>query len=157
VLYETLRFRPIADSLPHMTEGENNIGGIVIPNGSAIQGNKTVEHGKKFVILKICHIASITAVTLNPENFKNPNEFVPDRFLQDGKFVSNPHVCVFSVGTRNCIGSQLAKQEYTTFAADIIRNFEIEVQSGTMEPAKHSSVLMAKDDVRIRFVPREII
>ena len=90
----------------------------------------------------------------NPNNFRHPECFIPDRFIKDGQFINDPRVCIFSMGLRNCIGKQLAVTEYFTFAADIINNFKVEKVHGSMEPAKHTALLIPKDDIRIRFSPR---
>lgn len=47
------------------------------------------------------------AATHSPDNFKNPDEFIPERWLEDGwesddKKASQP----FSTGPRGCIGRQ---------------------------------------------------
>ena len=90
----------------------------------------------------------------NPERFPEPEIFKPDRFLKDGEFIHDMHVCGFSLGLRNCIGKKLAQLEYFTFASDIINKYRIERVAGTLEPARHQAILRPKDDIRVRFLPR---
>ena len=92
----------------------------------------------------------------NPNHFQNPRKFLPDRFLSDeGVFVNDVRVCVFSLGFRNCVGKQLAIEQYFRFAVDIIQNFRIEKAAGhSWDLADHSVILMPDDNFRISFIPR---
>jgi len=96
----------------------------------------------------------MTSVMHNPENFPDPEKFIPDRFITDGEFVNDVRVCVFSLGLRNCVGKQLAVSEYFIFSADIIRHFRLEKIAGSMEPAEHTAILLPKGDMRIKFHQR---
>ena len=44
----------------------------------------------------------------SPENFKDPYEFVPERWLDDNEFVSDKRAVFqpFSTGARNCLGKK---------------------------------------------------
>ena len=66
VLLENFRFRPVADSLPHLCIQDTNIDGNYIKKGSRV-------------------IASLLAVMHNPEDFEEPERFKPDRFLVNGR------------------------------------------------------------------------
>ena len=91
----------------------------------------------------------------NPENFRNPENFDPERFLdENGRFQTDVRVCPFSVGLRNCIGKQLANEQYFMFAAEIIRTFKIEKNSGNFKPAPGYATLQAKP-MKLRFIPRD--
>jgi cytochrome P450 len=91
--------------LPHKATENVYIGGFLIPKGASIQG---------CIIFKFFHelktfLASLTSVTQNPEFFQNPIFSNRTRFLdEDGKFVNDIRVCIFSLGLQNCIGKQLA-------------------------------------------------
>ena len=66
VLLENFRFRPVADSLPHLCIQDTNIDGNYIKKGSRV-------------------IASLLAVMHNPKDFEEPERFKPDRFLVNGR------------------------------------------------------------------------
>ena len=67
VLLENFRCFPVADTLPHQATEDVIVGGYFIKKGSGLQG-------------------SLTAIMNDPENFKNPDLFIPDRFIKNGKF-----------------------------------------------------------------------
>ena len=122
-MLENLRFRPVADSLPHLCIQNTDIEGCFIKKGSVV-------------------VASLTAVMHNPKNFPEPEVFKPERFFVDGKFHKNPLVCPFSIGLRNCLGKRLAEIEYFTFAAQIILKFKISSnQPIDLEPIPHQFLL----------------
>jgi len=62
----------------------------------------------------------------DPKNFVEPEKFIPDRFVKNGIFVNDVKVCGFSLGLRNCIGKQLAIEEYFIFASNMVNSFRIE-------------------------------
>ena len=61
----------------------------------------------------------------DPASFPEPSKFIPDRFYKDGEFVNDMRVCTFSIGMRNCIGKQLAIEEYFIVATNIIKDFRL--------------------------------
>ena len=124
-LLENMRMFPVGDTLPHRNDKDIILDGHLIKKGCMIQG-------------------SLSSIMHNPKNFENPNLFKPDRFLVDGKFVHDVRVCPFSVGLRNCIGKQLASEEYFYFAAQIIRNFIIKADKIDFTPARTYAILKRK-------------
>ncbi|KAI2781412.1 cytochrome P450 [Daldinia loculata] len=59
----------------------------------------------------------------NPDLYDQPNEFRPERYLENPK-LSKYHMS-FSKGTRQCIGINLAYQELQTLTAGIIRRYDM--------------------------------
>ncbi|KAL8684644.1 MAG: hypothetical protein Q9224_006217 [Gallowayella concinna] len=84
------RFPPIPEGLPRIvpTEGEW-ISGHWIPGGTFVQ-------------------VSILATSLSSSNFKDPESFVPERWLGDERFRNDKKQASqpFSVGPRNCVGQK---------------------------------------------------
>ncbi|KAL7042482.1 hypothetical protein ACKWTF_001156 [Chironomus riparius] len=58
----------------------------------------------------------------NPANFEKPDEFNPDRFLEN---ITPFGFIPFSAGQRNCIGQKFAMINIKTTIINILRNFEI--------------------------------
>ena len=86
-LEEVFRFRPVGDAPMHVTSADAKVDGKLIKKGTKVQ-------------------AALTAIMHDPVHFDNPDQFNPNRFLnRNGEFVRDPHVCVFSTGLRNCVGS----------------------------------------------------
>jgi cytochrome P450 len=61
---------------------------------------------------------------MDPEIFKNPLEFRPDRWLEPGAHERlDPYFVSFSRGTRSCVGMNLALAELHIVFATVIRRF----------------------------------
>jgi len=135
VLLENMRWHPVVDTLPHRATEDIEVQGVPIPNETVVQ-------------------ASLTAVMHDPKNFQEPEKFIPDRFVKNGIFVNDVKVCGFSLGLRNCIGKQLAIEEYFVFASNMVNSFRIVRTAGDISRiAEHSAILMPEGS-RVRFVSR---
>ena len=149
ILLENFRVFPVADTLPHQAIADTYLDGYLIEKNSGIQG-------------------SLTGIMNNPKYFKDPERFIPDRFVKNGKFEKDIRVCPFSLGLRNCIGKQLARSEYFKFTIEVIfshiisvlkcylqivKNFKLVKTSGSLDPARHGALLMPKP-MQIKFLPR---
>lgn len=69
------------------------------------------------------------AMYMNESNFKRPKEFLPQRWLGDGEFDSDERQCLqpFSVGSRDCVGKNMAYHEMRLMAAKVYYNFDLEL------------------------------
>ena len=107
IILEIQRFNTIVPrAIPHYTNVDTEIGGYTIPAKSIV-------------------IFNLHAVHRNPDVFADPDEFRPDRFIdENGKFVKHPHVIPFSIGKRSCLGEILAVQELFLFTASLLQNFQ---------------------------------
>jgi len=135
VLLENMRFWPVVDSLPHQATETVELAGYTIPKGAPLLG-------------------SMTAIHHNPKHFDDPGTFKADRFVKDGIFCEDEHVCNFANGLRRCVGKKLLGKEYFKFATEILKKFELKLINGTLEPGEHSGLLLPKDDIRIYFKNR---
>ena len=73
VIEETFRLRPIADTVPHVTNQNVELEGHFIPKGTIIFGQ----------LLSPC---------MNPDVFVEPLKFDPERHIVDGVFKQNSHI-----------------------------------------------------------------
>jgi cytochrome P450 len=90
---------------------------------------------KDYVIPKDCIvIGSLYHVMHDPNYFKNPEVFQPERFLDYGKFVNDERVIPFSIGKRFCLGKSLAEKEFFLFFAGLLHSYDIKQVPGTMLP-----------------------
>ncbi|CAG5091548.1 Oidioi.mRNA.OKI2018_I69.PAR.g13123.t1.cds [Oikopleura dioica] len=130
-----MRLNPVApEIIPHQASEDIVVDGVLIEKGSTLYG-------------------SVGAVFANPENFPEPEKFIPDRFMKNGEYVHDLRVCSFSVGLRYCIGKQIAIEEQFIFATNIVREFRLVRTSGNMDIAEDLSMRFPKHSM-MRFERR---
>lgn len=70
------------------------------------------------------------ASTRSPENFRNPDSFVPERWLGEDPAYDNDRREAqqpFSYGPRNCLGLNLGWHEIRLVMAKMVYNFDLEL------------------------------
>ncbi|KAF2852264.1 cytochrome P450 monooxygenase-like protein [Plenodomus tracheiphilus IPT5] len=69
------------------------------------------------------------ATFTHPRNFKMPMEYIPERWLGDKRFEGDQRSAVqpFSVGTRDCLGKNMAHHEMRLLIAKVLYNFDLEL------------------------------
>ncbi|KAF9891098.1 hypothetical protein FE257_005034 [Aspergillus nanangensis] len=109
-LEENLRIFPPAPIgfLREIQKGGDVIDGHHIPGGTAVSVSSWCAHH-------------------NPENFKDPDLFVPERWLDDPKYKGDEKLATrpFSLGPRGCIGKDLSYVEMRLVVCRLLWNFEI--------------------------------
>ncbi|PPQ69644.1 hypothetical protein CVT24_001217 [Panaeolus cyanescens] len=110
ILKEIMRWRIIANlGLAHMLSEDDEYEGYFIPKGTIVMGNAW----------SILH---------DPQVFRDPEEFIPERYLKDGLLdpeVLDPTVAVFGHGRRICPGQSLADQQMFILIASTLASFDI--------------------------------
>lgn len=63
-------------------------------------------------------------------NWRDPDSFVPERWLNDPKYKSDNRASFapFSLGSRNCIGRNLAYSEMRVIIARLLWNFDLKLE-----------------------------
>ncbi|RFU30710.1 hypothetical protein B7463_g5630, partial [Scytalidium lignicola] len=113
VVKEVLRWRSVAilGGQPHAPIQDEMYNGYLIPKNTWIQGN-------------------IWAIHRNPENFPDPDRFIPDRYLKDSPyyrpFPNERGYMTFGWGRRVCVGQALAEQEVFISIARMLWAFKIQ-------------------------------
>lgn len=120
---ETMRYTSILPlSVPHMTTVNTTLQGYNIPKGTNV-------------------IVNIWALHRDPSFWKDPDSFIPERFLDaEGKFVFPDGDCFlpFGAGPRACMGEVLARCELFLFLANLLQRFTFENPPGVALPTlKH--------------------
>ncbi|CAH1781932.1 unnamed protein product [Owenia fusiformis] len=110
-IHETLRYISHAPfALPHETKRETSLGGFTLPNKTQVWPLISANHH-------------------NPEYFKDPMSFNPDRFLEnDGSLSpanSRKMLTPFGAGTRNCVGEVFARTRLFLFTASLLQRFTL--------------------------------
>ncbi|XP_068144474.1 probable cytochrome P450 4p3 [Drosophila tropicalis] len=107
VIKETQRLCPSVPGIMRECHTETKLNNLILPKGAQI----------------IVHIFDIHR---NPKYYDQPNEFIPERFLNDSTVQRHPYAFIpFSAGRRNCIGQKYAMTEMKTLLTYILKNYEI--------------------------------
>jgi cytochrome P450 len=112
ILQETLRmYPPLPVDVPRITPSE----------GATVCGTYIPPHTRVGIPMYPAYRSSL--------NFKDPNSFAPERWLGDEKYTDDRRSVLqpFSMGTRNCIGQNLAWAEMRTILARLVWNFDMEL------------------------------
>lgn len=69
------------------------------------------------------------AMYTHKDNFKMPYKFIPERWLGDARFENDQRQCVqpFSIGTRDCVGKNMAYHEMRHIIGRVLFNFDLEL------------------------------
>ncbi|XP_034937560.1 probable cytochrome P450 49a1 [Chelonus insularis] len=124
---------------------------VVIGNGRCMTKDTVI---KGYHIPKGVQVVFQHYVISNQERyFSNCNQFLPERWLNDGEqrhgFASLP----FGFGRRMCIGRRFADLEITIVISKIIQKFRVDYRYGKME--YHINPLYTpKGPLRLRFIER---
>ncbi|KAL6806352.1 cytochrome P450 [Trichoderma sp. SZMC 28013] len=144
VLQETLRmYPPVPTAIPRKAQ----------PGGDVICGQYVPEN----TVLGIWQ----WPMYHNAKNFTLPDSYIPERWLGDARFSSDPQdvLQAFSFGPRNCIGKNLAYAEMRLILAKILWNFDISLHPDSKDwlQDNRAYTLWQKPDLNIYIKPRELL
>nr|QPF77616.1 cytochrome P450 monooxygenase CYP321F7 [Ostrinia furnacalis] len=93
----------------------------------------------------------------DPEYFKNPEVFDPERFTDEAKQEMGVTYQPFGYGHRACIGARYAKLQVKSGLAHILRNFDIKtiIHEGGIKYGKDQVQLRMKN-VDVEYIPRKV-
>ncbi|KAK0644869.1 Cytochrome P450 monooxygenase hmp1 [Lasiodiplodia hormozganensis] len=138
-LEETLRlYPPVPVAMPRETA----------PGGSSILGEWLPEGTS----LHIYHYVAYHS----PLNFKDPNAFVPERWMGDNRYDSDRKDVLqpFSFGPRNCLGKNLAYHEMRLIMASILWNFDLELSPECTDWFNQKAyIIWEKNDLMVKVKP----
>jgi cytochrome P450 len=141
VLQESLRvYPPAPGNMPREVPAEGAIiDGRFVPGGTGVG---------------VCQWASYRS----KRNFKNPDSFVPERWLgNDPEYAGDNHSAFqpFGFGPRNCIGRNLAYVEMRLILARLVWNFDVELCKGSEEWNKQKTFLLwEKPELNVKLTLR---
>ncbi|XP_046558215.1 cytochrome P450 2U1-like [Haliotis rubra] len=114
-IMEVLRRADIVPtSLPHTVPHDVQFRGYTFPKGVPV-------------------IVMLDSVLQDPDVWGDPDNFRPDRFLDDtGKIVKKEEFIPFSLGRRVCLGESMARMELFLFLTTMIQRFKFVPVDGQM-------------------------
>ena len=91
------------------------------------------------------------------DNFLDPYKFVPERWLGDERYIDDNKRALqpFSLGPRNCLGTNLAYAEMRVILARLLWNFDIELCEESNNWAEGIKVFMIyqRPPLRVKLTP----
>ena len=114
-----------------------------------------------YTIPKNAHvIPHLHAVHMDPELWRNPQDFQPERFLNEShSCIEKPEFFMpFGSGQRMCLGDQLAEKEFFLFFTSLMHCFDLENPSGRDLPSLRGvqGVTNSPSDFSVMCYPRNI-
>ncbi|WCJ38595.1 cytochrome P450 family 86 subfamily C polypeptide 1 [Euphorbia peplus] len=139
-LSESMRLYP---SLP--TDLKEVIEDDVLPDGSVLKKGARVVYS----IFSMGRMESIWG--------KNCLEFKPERWIKDGKFVSENQFkyAVFNAGPRLCLGKRFAYLQMKMLAASMLLRYSVKVVEGHVVVPKMTTTLYMKNGLLVTLKPRK--
>ncbi|KAL8578211.1 hypothetical protein ACOMHN_040972 [Nucella lapillus] len=126
VLQEAMRLGIVVPmALPHKTTCDTTVGGYQVPKDTMVMAN-------------------LWAVTHDPNLWEEPDQFKPERFLDNqGQLKPLPKAWLpFSVGRRACLGESVAKPELLLLLACFLKRFTISLPEGMpLHPSENVSMV----------------
>ena len=137
VLEEGLRKYPVAAGPSRFLVKGLTVGGYYIPKGTGVNGHQLF-------------------FAMNPEIWKNPEVFDPERFADVKKIpdFTMTHF-PFSIGPRNCIGQTFAKFESKVVLAKLLRRFQFKLLPGQTNRMESRLTITPRDGVMCDVKRRE--
>ncbi|XP_022095812.1 cytochrome P450 2J6-like [Acanthaster planci] len=131
VIWEVQRLTIVVPlGVAHAATSDTQLRGFKIPKGALL-------------------VSNLWAVARDPNVWPEPNQFKPERFLNDkGEAVQADELIPFSVGRRSCIGENLAKMELVIFFSYFMHQF-------TFKKPDDSPPLSLKGRVGLTYSPEE--
>ena len=100
---------------------------------------------------------SIAMAGIDPDEYPNSEQFLPERWLKKDKDSLLPSFLFFGSGPHRCLGESLAFLEATVMLTMLIRHFDWEVVNGqdSLENLGQNLTVFPSDRMPIRFKARE--
>nr|QTW43691.1 CYP3082A3 [Eurytemora affinis] len=96
----------------------------VVPVVAPHLATKDIQLGQYTLSKGTTVLTNTYSVHMDPEHFKDPHTFNPDRFInQKGEFENDERNIPFGIGKRRCLGETLARMENFLFFSNLLLQF----------------------------------
>ncbi|MGO4913293.1 cytochrome P450 [Leeuwenhoekiella sp. W20_SRS_FM14] len=96
---------------------------------------------------------SIYEIHRDANFWEDPNNFNPDRFIEDTSIKYSPYYYPFGAGPRMCIGNNFAMYEMILAIAELVKRFKIEFKASPIEI--NPLITLKPKDAILQFTKRE--
>lgn len=129
--------------------------GLAILNREAAK-DYTVEETGQVIKKGTPIVISALGMQTDPKYFKEPDRFMPERFLEENKdYITEDAYIPFGDGPRACIAVRMGKIVAKVALVYLLSKFEIRaVDNQPMEFASHSVTLMPKHGINLKLTNR---
>lgn len=134
---ETMRLYPSGWILARTALADDTVGGYTVKKGSTLAVSPLITHR-------------------DPRWWKNPDDFIPERFLEGHELFNQAPkntFIPFSIGKRNCIGSRFALLEIALFAIHFFKNHRVQTSQTNV---KMLGFVTLKSDQHIKLTVKKI-
>lgn len=141
IVKETLRLYSVASGSSSLQAiKETVIEGITIPKGTKV-------------------FWSMLGAGRDAETYPQPEQFLPERWLEENKGSLSLPMIDFGSGAHRCLGEHLAMLEATVMLAQLLRHFNWELVNGrsSLEDLQQNLLIYPKDQMPLRFQSREVV
>lgn len=145
--------------LKYLEAVRNETQRIYGPGTGILPRRATVEHllGKVLIPKDTLIGLDLAPNNYNPVYYKNPDEFNPDRWLNDELTKVHPYLFIpFSSGQRNCIGQHLARLEAKIMASKFLNRYDYIWENAETMRLKRK-FLVAPESTQIKVTVRKDI
>lgn len=104
-------------------------------------------------------IPNLHAVHMDPEVWDQPEEFRPERFInEEGKVQKPKQFMPFGAGQRMCLGDNLAEMELQLFFSSLLHVYDLASPENTPLPSLRgvAGVTLCPEDFEVNFIPRNV-
>lgn len=87
----------------------------------------------------------------DPELFPSPEEFCPERWLDEKMKDVLPYYIPFSTGSRGCIGRNIAYLELHVLVAALVKRYDLKLEDPSFEPEREDGHVLWTGPLPILF------
>ena len=103
---------------------------------------------------------NIIGAHFNPQQWKEPHRFLPERFNPDSEYFLTPAgkkrhpfaFCPFSFGPRACVGQNMAMMELKVFVAFMLLRVNYEIPQAQLDRPDHAILMASADTLTLKIL-----
>lgn len=132
-LHETQRLHPAALGMIRSVTADTQLGGYLLPRGSRVMLSTTVTHRL-------------------PGLYEDPDDFLPDRYLENPKAVHQ--LIGFGGGMHRCLGMHFAHLEMQVLITRLLQEFDLELIDPDPQPVRGLRSRWPQGPCKVRYRTR---